>query len=347
MTIPAERLREGTQIFVTGNISFSRLAKLIEGAALARSIEQAQKRNALYPTKVPHTTISLVNASILTAPGAAMTPEEEFVANQIYDIRSGENAGRKGYNIDNKSTYLPTILEPDAENPGAHKQLVLDRDLATGLSVTLVLEVFKPKDYEKRGIGLQQVILNEPARYYASGGINPEALKARGIVVNGPIVAVSGAEAAAQVVDPAFAQQQFAQEAALSGFAVPVNSGVDANGYAMPMPGATGTVPAQVVAAQVPGVAPVAVPPQVAQVAAPAVAAQVPVAAAAPVGQVPVQESPAEELARLRAQTAALQAATANSGGASAFDGVPATAAAGSPSPWDGPTQGGPAAYQG
>ena len=45
MTIAAERLTEGRTIFVRGKISFSRLAAQITGADLARSIEQARKRN--------------------------------------------------------------------------------------------------------------------------------------------------------------------------------------------------------------------------------------------------------------------------------------------------------------
>lgn len=346
MTVPAERLREGQQIFVRGKISFSRLAKLVDGPALAKSIEQAKKRGSLYPTTVPHTTINLIDAQVLAADGTTYTPEEEFVASQIYSVKSGENQGKQGYGIDNKSTYLPTILEPvtpTAEDPSTHRQLVLERDLATGVDVTLVLQVFKPKDYEKRGIGLQQVILNEAPRYFASGGVDSAALQARGIVVGGPIVSVPGESAP---VDPATAAAEFTREAAMSGF--PTHNTAVVGGYPVPVPGAQGVPPVVPQAPYVVPGAPVAQAPAAPVVQAPVVA-PAPAVAAAPAahqGQYP-GESTEQYIQRLQAQVLETQNAAAHSGGASAFDGAaPVGAPAGAPSPWDVPG-GGPQQFQG
>jgi hypothetical protein len=321
-TIPAERLREGQQIFVQGNVSFSRLAALVEGEALTKSIEQARKRGSLYPTTVPHTTINLVDAQVLPANPAALTPEEQFTLEKIYPVKTGDNAGKNGFGIDNKSSYLPTVLEKDPENPGQYRQLVLERDLAGGINVTLVLEVFKPAGYEKRGLGLQQVILNEPVKYYSSG-VDTAGLAARGIVVNGPIRSVAGADA------PATAAASGAEFAA-----APANSQADAHGYAVPAPGAQGVIPAPTLAQQAfPVSAPIQAPvAPVAQVA--------PVAA--PVAAIPAAEDPATTIARLQMQLAEQAAATANSGGDSAFGAAPAAGL----TPWDVPAQ--PvAAYQG
>lgn len=331
MSIPAERLREGQQILVRGHVAFSRIASLIEGAALQRRIEQERARGSMYPTTQPHTTISLVDAQVLPLDAANPTLEEQFVNEKIYEIKKGENQGKRGFGIDNKSTFLPTVLEQDPDNAGVYRQLVLERDLAGGLDVTLVIQTFKPNGYEKRGLGLQQVVLNEPVRYYASG-VDTSALAARGIVVNGPIRSVSGAEAPA---DPATAAAAFAQEAALSGFEVPANTGADANGLPVPTPGAVGVAPAQ--AAPLFPQTPVAAPqPQAAPVASQPAAQQAP-------GALP-GESAAQTIARLQQQLAETQAATAASGGESAF-GAPA-AAGQEPSPWNIPG-GGPVAYQG
>jgi hypothetical protein len=335
--IPAERLREGQQIIVRGRVSFSRIAQVIDGPALQRSIEQARARGSLYPTTVPHTTINLVDAQVIPADPANATPEEQFVQEKIFPVKSGDNAGKQGFSIDNKSTFLPTVLELDPENPGTYRQLILERDLASGMDVTLVLQVFKPKGYEKRGLGLQQVVLNEPVRYYASAGLDTSALAARGIVVNGPIKSVSAADAGS--ADTAAAAAAFQAEADLSGF-VPENTGVDASGLPVPMPGAQGVVPVPSPAAQqFPLSTPVAAPVATAPVAP---AAPVQAAPAAPATAV---ETPEQQIARLQQELAEQRAAAANQGGASAFDAVPA-AAAGTPGPWDVPGAG-PAAFQG
>jgi len=344
MTIAAENLREGQQILVRGKISFSRLASLIDGEALARSIDQARKRGQRYPTTKPHTTVNLVDAAVIPANPAAPTIEEQYVHEKTYDIKSGDNAGHRGFGIDNVSAYLPTVLEPDPEAPGAYRQVVLERDLASGLDVTLVIQVFKPQGFEKRGLGLQQVVLHEPVRYYASG-MDTSALAARGIVVNGPIRSVSAAEAP---VDSTVAAAAFAQEAAISGFPIPANTGADANGLPVPTPGAVGLAPQVAPAAQAfPQAAPSAQGFPQAAPAAP-VATQAPVAApAAPAipGALP-GETTEQTIARLQQQLAETQAAQAASGGESAF-GAPAPAAAGGGlTPWDVPGDA-PAAFQG
>lgn len=336
MTIPAERLREGQQILVRGKVSFSRIASLIDGPALKKRIEQERARGSLYPTLVPHTTISLVDVQVLPLNPQAPTAEEQFVHEKIYEIKKGDNAGKRGFGIDNKSTFLPTVLEQDPDNQGAYRQLVLEHDLAADMDVTLVIEVFKPKGYEKRGLGLQQVVLNEPVRYYASAGLDTSALAARGIVVNGPIRSVSAAEAP---VDSQTAAADFAHEAALSGFDIPANTGADANGLPVPTPGAVGVAPVQTVAAQA--------FPQVAPQTAPAshqVPAAAPTAPAIP-GALP-GETAEQTIARLQQQLAETQAAQAASGGESAFGAAPAPVAGGELSPWNVPG-GAPAAFQG
>lgn len=309
MTISAAQLREGQQILVKGKTSFSRLASLVEGQALQKSIEQSKARGSLYPTTVPHTTINLVDVEVLAANPAAPTPEEQFVHEKTYTVKQGDNAGKVGYSIDNKSTYLPTILEQDPENPGQYRQLVLERDLAGGLEVILVLQVFKSGDNANRGIGLQQVVLQEPVKYYSSG-MDTSALAARGIVVNGPIKTVSASDAAATA---------FAGEAERTGFD-PSTTQVSASGFAGPVPGMQGTVPA-----------PAPVSPFPVSTPAPAPVQQfAPAPAAAPA------QSAADTIAALEQQIAQQKAALAGQGGASAFgDAAPAPVAAAATSPWD------------
>lgn len=319
MSISAENLREGQQILVRGKVAFSRLTALITGDELAKSIDRARKRGSKYPTLKPHTTISLLDPMVLFADSNAPTPEEQYVSERFYVGKSGANAGRRAYSIDSTSPFLPTVLEQDPSAPGAYRQLVLERDLDTDMDVTLVLQMFKPKDSEKRAIGLQQVILNEAVRYYNGGG-GTDALAARGIVVNGPISAVSAAPADAPAAAPVAQQPGMVAPAVPTqdpwgAPQVPANTHITPDGLAAPMPGAQGT--------------PFAQPQAPAQVAP----AQ-PVAPAAPVQQqapaAPMAETPEQTIARLQQQLQEQQNAAAASGGASAFDG--ATAA---PNPWE------------
>ena len=185
-SISATQLREGQIILVRGKTAFSRLARVIEGEALTKRVAEAKARGQLYPTSVPHTTISLSDAQVVYADPSAPTPEELYTSEKTYDIKKGENAGKKGFSVDNRGNFLPVILEQDPDNPGEHRQLVLPQDLAVGLDVTLVLNVFASGDYANKGLGIQYVILNEPVRYYASG-VDRSELAARGLIINGEI----------------------------------------------------------------------------------------------------------------------------------------------------------------
>lgn len=192
MSIPAERLREGQNILVRGKISFSRLAAHINGAELERSIANAIKRGSLYPTKKPHTTISLIDAHVVPLDANNPTIEEQFVAEKIYVTKTGDNAGKRGFSIDDTSPNLPQVFAPSGH--GTHKQIVLEGDLDSGLDVVLVLRTFKSGDYAKRGLGLSQVFLQEDLRYYQSSGIDKNALAALGITVEGPIRRIAASE---------------------------------------------------------------------------------------------------------------------------------------------------------
>lgn len=237
-TVSASQLRPNEIIVVRGKVSFSRLARVIEGEALAERIKNSKSQ---YPTTVPHTTISLFDAQVIPANPAAPTPEEIYVSEKFYTIKSGDNAGKTGFGLDNKGTFLPIVLEQDPDNPGQYRQLVLPQDLATGVDVTLVLNVFA-SGYSNKGIGIQQVVLNEPVRYYASG-IDTNQLAARGIIVNGPIAPVASADSPAAQAP-----------------AAPADASTVINEQGLPMPG-TLTAPAAPVAQPVAPVAPVAAAP--------------------------------------------------------------------------------------
>lgn len=308
-TVRAEQLTEGSQILVSGKLSFSRLARAIDGDALVEHIARARARGQKHPTTKPHTTVTITDAQVLPAVAGQHTLEEQFVFEHFYTVGQGENAGKTAYGIDNLGTKLPNYFAKQAD--GTYTQVKLERDLAVGLDVLLVLNVFKSANFDNRGIGIAEIYIQEPIRYYGGGSIDRNALAARGIVVVGAV----------QTVD--------------SDDLPPIDAPVDVNQDAYVAPPTSIGAPA-VIPAPAPAPIPVAAPVQTAP-ALPVVPQPVqpaaPVAAPAPAQPAVAAETQAEKIARLEAELAARRAANAATegagGGASAFDPVP------SPSPWE------------
>lgn len=70
------------------------------------------------------------------------------------------------YSIDSKGSTLPIIAIPSPKGDGTYDQDESGQELAQGLDVTLVLRTYKPKDFNNRGLALEQVIVHEEPRYY-------------------------------------------------------------------------------------------------------------------------------------------------------------------------------------
>ncbi|MBT8162931.1 MULTISPECIES: hypothetical protein [Arthrobacter] len=275
-TVTAEQLTEGSIVLVRGKLGFARLTRLIEGAELQAS-DARRAQNNMNPVGVPHTTATLTHADVLLKDPANPTLEERFVAERRYPSRKRPETGAN-YSIDSKGRNLPVIAIPDGN--GKVVQDTSGQELAQGLDVTLVLRTYKPKKYNKRGLALEQIIVNEPVKYYA-GNANADELAARGIVFVAPPQAVQAGqniqageaapvEAAGQVVDAG------------------TGTVIDENGFALPAP-----------AAMVPPAPPVAD------------------AAAAPPAQ-PQAETLEQKLARLEAENDALKDAGSAIGAATA-----------------------------
>lgn len=293
--VSATQLEPNSIVHIKGKLTFSRLAKLVDGEDLAKADAQ-RVANGMNPIGRAHTSVNLSEAEVQFKDPQNPTKEEIFVQERRFASAKHPEHGMC-YGMDNKSTNLPVVGVKNAQDQV--EQIVLEGDLAAGIEVTLVLRVYKPKGYANCGLSLDLVLLHEAPRYY-NAGVNAAELKERGIVFAAPPQRISGLQggAAAPAAAPA------AQTAYLPAGTDP-NTGLPA--------------PAPAVAA-VPATPPVMQPAPVAQTAPAAVA---PVAAA-PVAQ-PVQqfETAEQELARLRAAEAARVQAASASGGESAFGASP------------------------
>lgn len=317
-SISANQIAEGKSVLIRGKLSFARLTRTIDGEELVKS-NQRKLANGMSPIDKPHTTATITQAEVLFADPANPTLEEQFVSERRYLSKTHPDTG-PNYSIDSKGTQLPVIAIPSAKNDGTYDQDVSGQELARDIDVTLVLRTYKPKNYNNRGLALEQVIVNEAPRYYAASA-STEQLAARGIVFNAPPRALQAGDA------PAVGAVQEFSEA----ISVPEGSEIR-GGLAFPAPPTAAPAPAPVQAVAAPVPAPVAVavtaPVPVAapvQVAVPVAAVQAPVSA--PVAAA-AEETPEQRLAKLEAENAALKAAQA----------VPA---GGPVSPWDDQPAGG------
>ena len=272
-SVSASELTEGELVLVRGKLGFSRLTRLIEGAALDAS-DARKVQNGMNAVKVPHTTATLTEAEVICKDPANPTVEERYVAERRYASAKRPETGAN-YSIDSKGKNLPVIAVPGDD--GKVVQDTVGRELAQGLDVTLVLRVYKAKGYSNRGLSLDQVIVNEPVRYYA-GNTSTAELAARGIVFAAPPQNVHVAAAPA------------AQQAGAAVVDDGTGTVIDENGFALPGPAAPQPQQAASAGATEPAAAPTP------QVAAPAVA---------PAAQ--QEESLEAKLARLEAENAALK----------------------------------------
>ncbi|MBP5909345.1 hypothetical protein F3K40_32025 [Streptomyces sp. LBUM 1478] len=293
-SISASQITEGKNVFIRGKLGFAVLARLIEGAELVAS-DQRKTKNGMSPVGKPHTTATIIHAEVQFADPNNPTLEEQFVSERRYDSPKRPETG-PNYSIDSKGSTLPVIAIPSPKGDGTYDQDESGQELAQGLDVTLVLRTYKPKNFNNRGLALEQVIVHEAPRYYKAGGIDQAELAARGIVLNGTPRPVQATPASAA---PAAA--------------VPVATEVE-DGLSFPAPQ--------------PASAPVAVAAQApVQAQAPATAVAAPVAAApAPAAAPAQQETLEQKLARLEAENASLKDAGSAVGSPVATD--PGTAPA-------------------
>lgn len=305
-SISASQLAEGASVLIRGKLAFARLTSLIEGAALVASDERKVK-NGMSPVGKPHTTATITEAEVVFADPATPTVEEQFVSERRYTSKKNPDTGAN-YSIDSKGTSLPVIAVPSATNPGTFDQDPSGRELAQGLEVTLVLRVYKPKNFTNRGLALDQVIVHETPRYYNGGGVAAGELAARGIVFNTLPRAVQAQPGTGSGAG-----------SALGNGPEPVGTDVE-DGLSFPAPQPTAVAPA-------PAQAPVQAVAEAPQAAAPAVQP-----AAQPAAQ-PAGETPEEKLARLERENAELKNAELMNTGSAV--GAPV-----GPGPWNGAGEG-------
>ncbi|MDX3020088.1 hypothetical protein [Streptomyces acidiscabies] len=197
-SVSASQIVEGRNVFIRGKLGFAVLARLIDGAELVAS-DQRRTNNGMTPVGKPHTTATIIHAEVQFTDPDNPTLEEQFVSERRFASPKRPETGLN-YSIDSKGSTLPVIAIPSSKGDNTYDQDTSGQELAQGLDVTLVLRIYKSKNFTNRGVALEQVIVHDAPRYYNASGVDQAELAARGIVFNGTPRAVQAVPASAAPV---------------------------------------------------------------------------------------------------------------------------------------------------
>lgn len=166
-TIDANQLTPEKLIFVSGRVVYSHITSHIEGEELQQDMRRKQAMG-MNPIDRPYTTITIKDAQIVPQNPGTMSLEETYVFEHMYSSKNDPMTKR--WTSNSTGPYLPQVGQARQDNPMEVDEIVPLGELDTDLKVMLVLKVFRSKNgAHNNGIGLQQIIVQEPIRYYTTG----------------------------------------------------------------------------------------------------------------------------------------------------------------------------------
>lgn len=172
-TISPSSLKENTIVKVMGKVDFARVTSKVEGEALNRANANRQKFG-LTPYTAPYITITVSDAKIVPADhNGTLNLEERYIQEKFYSKKN--NPGALCYQYTSPYSGFPKLYQPDAKrNDSLSVEEVPPKgEPATGMTVVLILRIYKPKNYQHRGVALDGVIAQGgPMKFYEGGGRN-------------------------------------------------------------------------------------------------------------------------------------------------------------------------------
>ena len=169
-TVNTNQLTPGTVYMVRGKISYCRMLHKIDGDELRKDNERRRAQNRPEATK-PYTTITIKDAMVVrTNPNAPISLIETYARESLY---TNKTTGALCFTVENKGRepWFAKHQNDDVMNPNI-QQFCPIAELAAGMDVTLVMEVYQSKP--NNGVGLQGIIVNEPVKYFTGKGM-PDA----------------------------------------------------------------------------------------------------------------------------------------------------------------------------
>lgn len=157
--ITTNELTPGDFFYIRGKVTFSRISRHTTDEERIRLNE-----NRKFPIQRNYTSVTLQEASVITADPTHPTITEQYAAQLLYHSTKPDVKGLC-YTAKNTSEYLPEVRIRNKDT-GDYDILKLDgHELANGLDVTLAMRIFATNT-GNAGVSLDGVILNEDPKFY-------------------------------------------------------------------------------------------------------------------------------------------------------------------------------------
>lgn len=193
-------VKAGDQIVIKGTVSFARTDKPIDGPALEK---ENQRRVGLgMMTSAPFRSIAIENPEVVKGEN---TPLANYYAQTVY---TAKGSGKPTMSVESKSKFAPSYGH--IQNGQIVEIADPQKNPAPGQVVYLMLQAFKPKDFNKLGSSFNAIVFEEgEIKFYESAGGN--GLAGFGQALNMPVQGMTG-QAPAPAEAPAAPAAQAPQQ---------------------------------------------------------------------------------------------------------------------------------------
>ena len=159
--VELQELPAGIYLAVEGEVEFSEIAALVDGEALRRKDDRLRQHN-MYPIGKPHTAITISNAKDTPISDTRTIADDWVDTNGIY-FKKDDATPR--FQITNRSKFLPPVYQKKPDSNELEPVDLQGQELAKGLKVQLICQVYQPEKYTKKGLALRSIVVLEPIRY--------------------------------------------------------------------------------------------------------------------------------------------------------------------------------------
>ncbi len=145
-------VKAGDQIVIRGKVAFSELATPVEGDRLTQKVERQKKLGMVYPTTVPHRSVTITDVSV--EPEFQGTPLATYHGQEIYVNKDGKHA----MTLESKSPFAPDFFHDQGDGK-AVKITELPAELGVGQEVKVLITAFASKKYANLGSAFDAFVL--------------------------------------------------------------------------------------------------------------------------------------------------------------------------------------------
>lgn len=153
------------KVIVRGKVAFSEIATRVEGERLAEKVKRQEAKGFKFPETKPHYALALVDVSVKDE--FQGTPLATYIGQDVYKNKDNKHA----LQLVSKSPFAPSIYH--IVNGEAVKLDGLDAELAPGQEVEVLIEAYKPKQFNRLGSSFNAVMLAEGnIQYYGNNAVS-------------------------------------------------------------------------------------------------------------------------------------------------------------------------------